>query len=165
MKHLLAGLCLMLGSACLPQSAWSSCLLTLCTCSVSATSVSFGVYDPFDSNPTDTSGTITVSCTGLVLSVLVSYDILLNKGIHASGFLPRQMASGVNTLDYNLYTDSARTIVWGDGTGGTSFVTDGYTLGLFTVHRNYTVYGRIPAGQTSVHTGDYSDTITVTVNY
>ena len=165
MKRGLAGLCLMLGIACLPQSAWSSCLLTLCTCSVSATPVSFGVYDPFSSSPSDTSGTITVSCTGLVVSVLVSYDILLNKGIHASSFLPRQMASGVNTLDYNLYTDSTRTTVWGDGTGGTSIVTDGYLLGLFTVNRDYTVYGRIPASQTGVHTGDYSDTITVTVNY
>jgi spore coat protein U-like protein len=164
-KRGVAGFCLMLGIAWLPQSAWSSCLLTLCTCSVSATPVGFGVYDPFGSSPSDSSGTITVSCTGLVLSVAVSYDILLNKGLYASSFLPRQMASGANRLNYNLYTDSARTIVWGDGTGGTSFVSDGYLLGLFTVNRDYTVYGRIPASQTGVHTGDYSDTITVTVNY
>lgn len=74
------------------------------------------------------------------------------------------MYSGAYAIEYNLYTDSTRTTLWGDGSAGTSYVSDGYLLGLLTVSRNYPVYGRVPAGQ-NLPAGVYSDVVVVTVDY
>lgn len=144
----------------LPVSGWCECLL--CNCSVSATGVAFGNYNQLDASPADAAGNVQVSC-GPLLGVTVSYDITLSTGGSAS-YTPREMASGANQLQYNLYTTSGRSIVWGDGTAGTSVVSDSYLLGLLTTTRNYPVYGRIPAGQNSA-AGAYADSITVTVIY
>lgn len=136
----------------------------IASCSVSATSVSFGTYNPLSASHTNSTGTVTVSCSLIgILSLLVSYNINLSKGGSAT-FNPRRMTSGANTLNYNLYTNSTRTTIWGDNTSGTSRISDGYLLGLGTTVRNYTVYGRVPALQ-NVAAGAYADTITVTVNY
>lgn len=133
-------------------------------CSVSATVLAFGSYNPFSATPRDSTGTVTVSCTlGGLLSLLVSYEIKLSTGGSGS-FSPRRMSSGANTLNYNLYTTSGRTTVWGNGSGGTGTVSDGYLLGLGTTVRNYTVHGRVPALQ-NARVGGYLDSITVTVEY
>ena len=72
----------------------------------------------------------------------------------------RKMASGAtNTLNYQLYSDAARSTIWGNTTG-TDTVT-GVGTGLA---QSLTVYGSIPAAQASP-AGDYQDVITVTVFY
>lgn len=132
-------------------------------CSVSATAVGFGSYDTLSPLNNDATGTITVTCSN-TLSLLVSYDILLSRG-NAASYSPRHLSSGGNTLNYNLFTNITRTTIWGDGTGGSSKLSDGYLLGvLVPTVRNYTIYGRIPARQ-NVTSGSYADSITVTVNY
>ncbi len=134
---------------------------TLCT--TLALPLSFGSYDPFSVVPVDSTGQVSVSCTGGLVSVQVNYTIRLSAGSSGS-FATRYMVQGANHLNYNLYTNSSRSIVWGDGTGGTSTVTDGYLVGLLTVTRDYPVYGRLPAQQ-NVMPGLYTDTIVVTVDY
>jgi spore coat protein U-like protein len=130
-------------------------------CTATAGSVAFGTYNPLSASPADSTGSVTVTCTGIGL--LVSYDIQLSAG--GSGtYTPRRLAVLGNTLNYNLFTNSSRTTVWGNGTGGTATVSDGYTLSLGTVIRSYTVHGRVPAAQNAA-TGSYADTIIVTVNY
>lgn len=131
-------------------------------CSTSATNVAFGTYVPTSGSPKDSTGTVTVSCTTLI-GLLISYTIKLNAGDSGS-FAQRYMILGANHLNYNLYTDLLHTQIWGDGSGGTFTVTDGYLLNIGTTSRNYTVYGRIPASQ-NVAAGSYSDLITVTVTY
>lgn len=54
--------------------------------------------------------------------------------------------------------------VWGDGSGTTTLVNDQRTLIVGSNISNYTVYGRITAGQ-DMAAGTYTDTIVVTVNY
>lgn len=136
----------------------------IANCSVSVTTVAFGSYNPFSGSVSDSTSTIQVSCSlGGLISLGVSYEIKLSAG-GAGSYAPRRMSSGANTLNYNLYTSNARTTVWGNGTGSTGTISDGYLLGLFTVNRNYTVYGRVPALQ-NARGGAYADTITVTVNY
>ena len=71
------------------------------------------------------------------------------------------MTSGSNLLSYNLYTDSARTSVWGDGTGSTNTIGGTGTGGSQAV----TVYGRVSLGQTGVPAGSYADTVAVTITY
>lgn len=136
----------------------------LAACTVTASGVAFGGYTFTNPVPTDATGNVQVSCSLLgLISLDVSYTILLSPGGSGS-YAPRQMSSGANQLQYNLYTGAGHSVVWGDGTAGTSIVSDGYFLGLFTTVRNYTVYGRLPAGQ-NTPAGAYTDAITVTVNY
>lgn len=121
------------------------------TCNLTITDVAFGSYDVFTKTKTKSTGKVKVKCTASA-----SYTISLSAG--SGTFASRVMTSGRYQLDYNLYTDSAHTIVWGDGTAGTS------TVSATGTGATYTVYGLVPALQ-NVAVGDYSDTITVTVTY
>ena len=69
------------------------------------------------------------------------------------------MTSGANTVNYSLYTDIARSTVWGNtvGTDTKSGTGNGSAQTL-------TVYGQLPAGQYPTP-GSYSDTITATITY
>lgn len=132
-------------------------------CTASTQPVSFGAYSPQDVAATDSTGQVSVACTGGLVSALVNYTIRLSPG-SAGSYAPRRMLQGANALAYNLYTHALRTTVWGDGSAGTAVVTDGYLLGILTVTRNYPVYGRLPARQ-NVVAGAFADSIVVTVEY
>lgn len=67
-------------------------------------------------------------------------------------------SGGTQTVGYNLYTSSAYTTAWGDGTGGSS------TVAGTGLAQSTTVFGRVPA-QTTPQAGTYTDTIIVTVTY
>ena len=125
-------------------------------CSVDPTPVAFGVYSPFSVAPTDTAGTLHVTCD----TVTAGYTVLLSAG-GAGSYSPRRLSGSGYTLSYNLYTDPLRTTVWGDGSGGTASVAGAFALPGAIDH---TVYGRVPAGQ-NVAAGAYADTITVTINF
>ncbi len=129
-------------------------------CTVTATNHAFPDYNPLSGSVADTSSDITVECSGLLdLAITVS----LSTGSSGS-YAPRKMFKGTDTLSYNLYTNAARTTVWGDGTPGTSVVS--YILiPVVLNHRTDPVYGRVPASQTMTVPGYYSDIITVTVDY
>lgn len=133
------------------------------TCTAAASSTSFGSYNTLSLVPLDSSGNVQVTCNGLI-GLFVSYTISLSTGLSAN-YAARYMSNGANQLTYNLYTNAAHVTIWGDGTGGSSQVSDGYLIQLlFPVQRNYPVYGRIPASQ-NLPAGTYTDTIVVTVNY
>ncbi|HVY03664.1 MAG TPA: spore coat U domain-containing protein [Caulobacterales bacterium] len=141
----------------------SACLGLGCTCAVSAQDAAFGTYDPFSVAPADTAGQVSITCQAQV-AVFFSYDIKLSSG--AGAYAARRMASGAETLAYQLYTDPARTLVWGDGGAGTTFISNAYTLSISLLSRtdDFPVYARAPALQ-NAKPGAYSDTITVTVTF
>jgi spore coat protein U-like protein len=156
-----------------PGALWVAAILLACSssqayallqsCSVSATALSFGTYDPSSGTARDSTGTVTVTCTALILGLSASWDILLSTGSSGS-FTPRRLFSGGNSLQYNLYISAGRTQVWGDTTGGTAKVSDSQSVLVGTNQYSYTAYGRIPALQ-NLAPGTYTDTITVTLNY
>lgn len=138
-------------------------------CSVATHGLAFGSYDIASPGPTDSTGSIELVCTYEPTpggpTPLVS--LYFNAG--SSGlFADRRMNSTTDTLRYNLFTDPARTQIWGDGTGGTVFqstqIRAGPGVGNASRTEIFTIYGRIPALQ-SVDSGDYSDTIVVTVEF
>ena len=127
-------------------------------CQVSATAVSFGSFSPLSLNVVDSTGNITVNCTDVA-----GYSIVLSAG--NGSYRVRSMVSGSNTLDYNLYRDSAHQQVWGDGSSA-----DNYSVTAVNPvnGQNYihTVYGRIPLiTKRGTHVGIYTDSIAVVVNY
>jgi len=133
----------------------------LATCSASATTVAFPNYTPGGGAVT-ASGAITVKCTNGS-----AYTVKLNAGsTSGDAFTQRLMASGTNTLQYNLYTTAALTTVFGDGTGSTATV-GGTGAGINTAN-TVTVYGQLPdntTNQSAAVSSSYSDTIAVTVSY
>ena len=134
----------------------------LVTCSVTATGVSFPAYASPGSTNSDGTGDIAVTCNADLVAGVSSYTIAISTG--SGAFTNRKLISGANFLNYNLYTDSARSIVWGDGTGSTQMVSDSYLILLTPSTRHYTPYGRVPGSQNKP-AGTYTDTVTVTVTY
>jgi spore coat protein U-like protein len=127
-------------------------------CTVSATSVAFGSFSPLTGSAVDSTGTITITC-----NKAIPYTIALSPGGSASYTL-RRMANGGNYLYYNLYLDAGYSQIWGNGTGGSSRVTDSFPRRGGS--KDHIVYGRIPlASQRKAKVGSYSDSITVTVTY
>ena len=130
------------------------------TCSATATTLAFSAYTPGAGAKANNS-TISVRCTKNT-----PYTISLNGGSTAGGTIAqRLMASGANTLQYNLFTTAAFGQIFGDGSG-TSKTVPGTGAGVATANA-ITVFGQLPdsaANQAAV-AGSYSDTITVTVTY
>lgn len=125
-------------------------------CSISATNLNFGVYDP-GAGDLDGTSTLTATCTENT-----SYNIGLDAGTNSASAVAttRAMDDGASSyLDYELYRESGHTTVWGDEPGVDTL--DGTAVGGDETH---TVYGQIPGGQ-YVPAGSYSDTITVTITY
>jgi spore coat protein U-like protein len=122
-------------------------------CHISAASISFGNYDVFAS--TNLLGTGTVQTSGCPGS---SGTATADAGVNSGGsFNPRKMklSSGSDLLNYNLYTDSARTVIWNTSSG----VID------WSGNTTVTFYGSIPSGQTNAGIGTYQDIVTVTINF
>ena len=141
------------------KAAWAIALALALTaqqghaCTLNVTGVNFGSYDVFSNAALDSTGNIDVNCPSGV-----GYSIALSAG--GGTQTQRLMNIGAHALNYNLYTGSNRALVWGDATGGT--VTVNGTGNGVTV--NYGVYGRIPALQ-NVHSGSYSDIVTVVLTF
>jgi spore coat protein U-like protein len=133
-----------------PLFAASSCSFT------SITAVSFGTYNVFSALPnTGGVGSINIHCqSGGGPSLVVT----LSTG-QSNTYSSRVMRSGSNSLNYNLYTSATRTVVWGDGTGGSSVMT-----APNNITTTLSVFGQIPAGQDAT-VGTYADSITVVVNF
>jgi len=127
-------------------------------CSISSTSIVFGNYDTASPVPLDSVGNIVYRCGNQDHDITISLD----RG-GAPSFSQRRMLKGTEPLFYNLYLDAARTIIWGDGTGGTQ---------AYFIHNPQgnnqniiiPVFGRIPGSQ-NVSVGSYGNTIVVTLNF
>ena len=129
-------------------------------CTISAVGVAFGAYNPQSAANVDSTGSVSLACPTSVTSPIVA----LSKG--GSGtYSPRRMTNGSFNLNYNLYTTAARTVIWGDGTGGTVTQTlSGGTISGGTRNFSRNIFGRAPGSQ-NVGAGSYSDTITLTVTF
>ena len=137
---------------------------SLASCTVSGTAVSFGLYNPLSAADNNTTGVVTTNCSLLSgASLLVSYTISLGAG--NGTYAQRQLQSGASKLAYNVFSNSAMTAVWGDGSGGSSTVTDSYLLGVSGSTRVYTAYAKLPAGQALAGAGAYTDTVVVTIAF
>lgn len=132
------------------------------TCNVTTVGAAFGNYDSIGNQHRDTTTTISITCSGNI-GEPVGYTISLSSG--SGSYLNRHLNSGSSVLIYNLYTDISRSQVWGDGTAATTTVSDSYTLNASPTTRDHTIFGRIPAGQTQVTAGAYSDNVVITLTY
>ena len=122
------------------------------SCSVTAVGLDFGAYD---GNQNDQTASITVACTAKG----IPYQIGLDNGMHYSAPNRRLKHNATASyLIYELYRDAGRSARWGtDDASDVDMTSDGTT-------QRFTIYGRVPAGQ-SGPVGSYSNTTIVTVNF
>jgi spore coat protein U-like protein len=125
----------------------------LATCTVTSTPLAFGNYSGATLNQTATVG---VFCTNGT-----TYTVALGNGSGTGATAAARLMSGTggSTLSYSIYSDSARSSVWGSTTG-TNTVSGTGNGALQSI----TAYGAIPASQ-APSPGIYSDTVTVTLTY
>src|SRR5229473_6700171 len=120
----------------------------------SASTLNFGTQGVLSANVDQTSA-IQVQCTNTT-----PYNIGLDAGTGAGATVTtRKLTGGGVTINYSLYSDSARTSVWGNTIGTNTVASTGTGAA-----QSFTVYGRIPS-QTTPAPATYTDTITVTVTY
>jgi spore coat protein U-like protein len=133
----------------------------LASCTIAAAALGFGNYNVSGAQAVtalDAQADLTVTC-----SVGVTTTISLDEGASEdAGSTPvtplRQMASGLNRLDYTLYQDPTRLLLWGTGGGNDlSFPATGAT-------DTVTVYGSIAGGQLAP-AGAYTDTVVATITF
>ncbi len=134
----------------------SAVVIARCTVS-GASTLAFGAYDPVVTNRGTNldvaPNALSVSCTRGAPSVTIALDL----GLHAVG-AARFMASGVNKMQYEIYTTAARTTVW-NATNKVAYASTSMAATTLPV------YGRIPSGQDVAIGASYADTITATVNF
>ena len=133
----------------------------------------FGYYDPFLTNDMDVQSQISYRCYNLEDQVLTSrlrrrasvkasninVQISISRG--SSGTYDRRMRGVNDDVIYNLYLDSNRRNVWGDGTGGTSVYSKKTSLNYV---ETVPIYGRMPAGQ-NANGGAYADILVITFDF
>ncbi|MBD2665451.1 putative secreted pili protein [Richelia sinica FACHB-800] len=127
----------------------------LCQCSVSSTSVIFGNYDVFSNTPTTSTGSITYDCSAASPTpTLITID--LSPG-NSAAYNARELRSINDVINYNLYLDAGGQFIWGNGTNSQHYTSSNLSATV-------TIYGIIPARQ-NVKVGNYTDSITATINF
>jgi spore coat protein U-like protein len=124
----------------------------ICTI-ITDTNLDFGSYDPVLTNASaakveTTPAVVKVSCTKKTPSVYV--DFATSAGT---------MTFSTDTLNFNLYADSGRTLLFGSGN---TFAPLNFDAAKDV--QSVTIYGKIPGGQ-DVQAGSFSGTVTARVNY
>ncbi|MCA0401380.1 MAG: spore coat U domain-containing protein [Proteobacteria bacterium] len=136
------------------------------TCTVTASGPAFGTADVLLNTAIDTSATITMSCTGGPANGTLRLCLNIGYPAPATAGGNRIAASGANQLSFQLYSDAARSVIWGSwkvaggGAGVQADLPTNASGATGTVTR--TLYARIPAGQTTKPAGTYTRTFPTT---
>lgn len=137
-------------------------------CSVSATSMAFGRYQPLTfagklaSADLTSDATVSLVCTAI--STGGSYTVRLGPSAQGNSIVPRYLAhdGGGPGMAFNVYLDGAYTSVWGDGFTG-AVISGSIPSGDST--SSHSVFGKVPAGQSTLRAGSYSSFLTMTIIY
>jgi spore coat protein U-like protein len=130
--------------------------------------LTFPAYDSFNNASTaDDAGPVsfTTKCTKGASGVSFQVDGGLNYA-HTSGTRAMKSGSANDYLNYSLYSDSGRTTAWAfNASTGAGTPAPALTIQSSNDTQTLTIYGSIPAGQDPTTAIDYSDTVTVAVNF
>lgn len=126
-------------------------------CQISASPLNFGNSGVIAANIDQTTA-IAVTCTNGA-----AYNVGLDSGSVGGSTISNRLLAATGTptptVSYQLYRDSARTLIWGQ-TVGTDTVSGTGNGAVQAV----TVYGRIPP-QSTPAAGTYSSVVTATVTF
>lgn len=125
------------------------------TCTLNnANQILFGIYSSAQIRVAPTS--ISINC-----DAGAKYTIGLGQGLHGTGLTNRLMANGSLTLGYQLFSNSAYTLNWGDASAPSTEVS-----GTGQGSQSLQIYAQVPANQAffaAANGGNYSDNVLVTL--
>lgn len=119
-------------------------------CQVTASDLDFGTQNT-PLTQVDSTSSIAVRCSNAT-----PFNVGLNNGSNGT----RQMVNGGNSINYELYKDAGRSLVWGNS-GSDRLSGTGQGVGNAL---NLTVFGRVFADPAAAP-GNYVDTVTVEVTF
>ena len=123
-------------------------------CQISTNPLNFGSSGVLQAAINQTA-TLNVTC-----STSTPYNIGLDAGsVTGSTVAARLLANGSTTVQFQMYSDTARSVVWGN-TIGTNTVTGTGTGAVQAL----TVYGQVPT-QTTPAAATYTSTVTMSVTF
>lgn len=128
------------------------------TCNFGVSTIAFGNIDTLVATNQDASGSVSVSCSGLLSRVEGTISVGTGSG-GASGSLRLLQGSG-SQLSFQLYKDAARSQVLGNGTAPINGTSIAFSSGSLLLNYSFNVpfYGRVFGGQTSAPPGSYLST-------
>jgi spore coat protein U-like protein len=128
------------------------------TCTVTMPAMAFGNIDVLAGAAVNATSTITVTCRG---GSAAGQRLCISMGVGSAGdATSREMPGpGANLLRHDLYTDAARTHLW--GSWQTGYDTAGVQLNVARGSTTpVTIYGKVFGSQQTVAAGSYSSTFT-----
>jgi spore coat protein U-like protein len=132
------------------------------TCSVSSSGFA-AAYNSATPSTNITQTFFTVTCTRGATSdpTSVNYSVKVDNGLNPQGQNNRA-SFGANRLGYDVYTNASCATQWKGNTAISGTITFAGT-GTLSQQGNY--WGCIPAAQTGIAAGTYTDTDTMTMTY
>lgn len=146
----------------------AGCAHAAVTCYIKQSgTVAFTSYDMSATAPNDAALSVVVGCDRDSGPADVSVELAVGpssvSGMTATRRL-RQVGGAGYLLNYNLYRNSGRSLVWGNTSGLDTVVqTIANVPNKGSATTTFTIYGRIPIQQ-DVAAGSYIDSVQITVN-
>src|SRR5262245_41223492 len=105
----------------------------------------FGAYNDSSAVDTDTATSVVVNCTRVLGTNNANVVLQLGPSATSGTIATRQMASGANRMNYNLYRDAGRSQVWGQTSGvDTVTINTGNIGNGSNTDVTFTIFGRVP---------------------
>lgn len=131
-------------------------------CSVTSPGFSTA-YDPASASTNITTTSFTITCTRALSDAnTMSWSNSANNGLFPRGGGRNRAAFGASRINYDSYKDSACGTQW---RGGTTFSGTLNFGGSTSASTTVSFWGCVPAGQTGLPAGTYTDTVTMTLTY
>lgn len=126
------------------------------SCSAAAANLAFGNVSPITGAAVTGSSSLIVTCTWPLVTPQPFVQVCLNLNAPR----PRMLTNGTNSLQYELYQDSARSLSWGSASNGTNPIAFAIAKPLLGTSASVYVpyYGAIAANQRTVPTSGNSST-------
>lgn len=135
---------------------------TTCSLGTSTNLVSFGTVNPLvATDKYADSNTVVVTCNFTALALGARLCFSAGIGTTSPSIAARALGAGSFRMNYNLYTDSGHSQVWGaaTSTAPTSLLITGPLLSTGSVSGSFPFYAKLPGGQTTVAVVNNTDTL------
>ena len=136
-------------------------------CTMSATNIAFGNVDVTTGGAVDSTATLTLSCSGAPSNKTVRMCVDIDGGSASDATSRLMNGPGAPQLRYQLYSDAARTTVWGSWSA--SLYGGGFTWDFFSPSSSWstqtTVYGRVLSSQQTITAGAYTSALGLFFTY
>ena len=122
----------------------------------------FGTIIGLPTPQIDVTATVSATCSTTLLSVNYRACLSIPAGTSGTSIADRRMAAGGHFVQYQLYTNAARTTVWGAMGGSSPPLAVDFPLLALGIPRTEvrTIYGRVFAGQANKSVGTYQSSLT-----